>query len=125
MTPSRLGNLQLAILKILWVRGEAAVSEVHQDLEVTHQLAPTTIATMLRKMEARGLVAHREDGRKFIYKALVAEDEAAESAASDVLDRLFDGSLAGMVSHLLGARKVSREELDQLAKLIASKRRQA
>jgi BlaI family transcriptional regulator, penicillinase repressor len=121
--PARLGDLQLAILKILWERGEAATTEVHVALEASHGLAPTTVATMLRKMETRGLVSHREEGRRFIYRATLAETDAASSAAVDVLDRLFDSSLAGMVSHLLELRKVDADELDELARLVAKKRR--
>jgi predicted transcriptional regulator len=121
--PARLGDLQLAILKILWERGQASATEVHAALEASRGLAPTTVATMLRKMEARGLVAHREEGRRFIYKATLAETDAASSAAVDVLDRLFDSSLAVMVSHLLELRKVDAEELDELARLVAKKRR--
>jgi BlaI family penicillinase repressor len=121
--PSRLGDLQLAILKVLWERGEAAAADVHAALEKSRGLAPTTVATMLRKMEARGLVAHREDGRRFMYRAILAETDAASSAAVDVLDRLFDSSLAGMVSHLLELRQVNADELDELARLVAKKRR--
>ena len=65
----RLGDLQLKIMKLLWERREATVAEVHQALARERELAYTTIATMLRKMEARNLVAHREEGRSFVYRA--------------------------------------------------------
>lgn len=119
----RLGDVQLAILKVLWQREEATVADVHDALADDLELAFTTVATMLRKMEARGLVTHREDGRRFIYHAALSENEAASTAAADVLDRLFDNSLAGLVSHLLESRKVNSAELDELARLIAKKRR--
>ena len=62
--PKRLGDLQLRILKLLWERGEASVSDVHEALDAKKPLAYTTVATMLRKMEDRGLVSHRAEGRR-------------------------------------------------------------
>jgi predicted transcriptional regulator len=119
----RLGERQLEIMKVLWARGEATVGEVHQVLAGEHDLAYTTIATMLRKMEGRRLVCHRLDGRTFIYRALVAEAAVSRGMSDDLLDRLFAGSLADMVSHLLRTREVSREELSKLQRLIAERKR--
>jgi predicted transcriptional regulator len=122
--PTRLGNLQLAILKILWDAGEAAVTEVHQALSDS-ELAYTTVATMLRKMEAKGLVKHREEGRRFIYQAAVTEESITHSMADDMLERVFEGKLTDMVSHLLEHHEVSAAELDALEKLIAQRRKKA
>jgi len=122
-THHRLGDLQLRILQVLWDRQEASVGAVHEALKPERDLAYTTIATMLRKMEGRGLVAHREDGRTFLYRACVAADEVNRSVGTHLVERLFEGSLADAVSHLLTSREVSRVELDQLEKLIKDARR--
>jgi len=82
-------------------------------------LAYTTIATMLRKMEARGLVKHRLDGRSFVYRAAVGEEAVSQGMADHLVDRLFEGSLSDTVHHLLTTREVSREELSKLEKMIA------
>jgi predicted transcriptional regulator len=119
----RLGDLQLRIMRVLWERGEASVAEVHAALDARPKLAYTTIATMLRKMEVRGLAAHRTEGRTFIYRAAVAEERVGRNMAEHVLDRLFQGSLATMVSHLLTAREVSNDELAELERLIAERKR--
>ena len=113
----RLGDLQLKIMQVLWRLTWATVSEVHEALS-PDQLAYTTVATMLRKMEARGLVRHDEQDRRFIYEAAVSENDVTRSMAGDLLDRLFDGSLASAVSHLLETRDVSRQELAELELLI-------
>jgi BlaI family transcriptional regulator, penicillinase repressor len=119
----RLGPLQLKIMKVLWARGEANVAEVNAALEGGDELAYTTVATMLRKMEQRGLVTHMVEGRTFIYRPAVAEDAVAGDMADDLLDRVFEGSLADMVSHLLTNREVSRDELARLERLIAAKKK--
>lgn len=123
LKPHRLGDLQLRIMKILWTRGEAAVADVHAALGGDAAFAPTTIATMLRKMEARGLVRHRAEGRGFLYRAALDEARVTGSMVNHVVDRMFEGSLADAVTHLLSTREVSREELRQLEKLIAERRR--
>ena len=121
----RLGDLQLRIMKILWASEEASVAHVHEELAADRDLAYTTIATMLRKMEARGLVKHRLEGRSFIYRAAVGEEAVSRGMADHLLDRLFEGSLADMVHHLLSTREISREELKRLEKLIAERRKSA
>src|SRR5256885_8366365 len=110
----RLGDLQLRILQVLWQSSEATVSEVHRNLNTERDLAYTTIATMLRKMEAKGLVRHRLEGRSFIYRAAVAEETVSKGLADHLLERLFEGSLADMVSHLITHREISRAELSKL-----------
>ncbi|MDA1274703.1 MAG: BlaI/MecI/CopY family transcriptional regulator [Verrucomicrobia bacterium] len=119
----RLGDLQLKIMQVLWNRQEATVTEVHQNLEPGATLAYTTVATMLRKMEARGLVSHRSEGRSFVYFAIVAADTVTRGMADHLVDRLFEGSLTDAVSHLLSTREVSRDELAQLERLIANRKK--
>jgi BlaI family penicillinase repressor len=123
----RLGDLQLAIMKVLWRLGAATVAEVHQQL-AAQRLAYTTIATMLRKMEDRGLVAHdaadaKPAGRRFVYRALLSEHDVTRGMADDLVERLFEGSLASTVSHLLEARDVSAAELDEIERLVRQHKR--
>ncbi len=118
----KLGEMQLRIMKILWERAETDVGDIHQALSTEGSRAYTTIATMLRKMEARGLVRHRVEDRKFLYRAAVQEGEVARNLSADLLERLFEGSLADMVAHLLTTGQVSREELDRLEKLIRERK---
>ena len=118
----RLGDLQLKIMKVLWKAGPASVAGVRRQLR-GERLAYTTVATMLRKMEDRGLVGHRAEGRKFIYEAAVAAEEISRSASADLVDRLFEGSLADTVSHLLQTREVSPQELVRLERLIQQRKK--
>jgi BlaI family transcriptional regulator, penicillinase repressor len=119
---AKLGDLQLRIMKVLWQRGEGTVADVLRELTGPGELAYTTMATMLRKMEARGLVSHRSEGRSFIYRARVKEEEVTRTIADHFVDRLFEGSLTEVVSHLLSTREVSRDELQILEQLIAERK---
>ena len=80
----QLGDLQLAIMRILWERGEAAASDVHKALLEERGLAVTTIKTMLRKLEEYGCVAHRANGRQFIYRPVIAESDVREGMVDDM-----------------------------------------
>jgi predicted transcriptional regulator len=119
----RLGDLQLQIMKALWSRKEATVAAIQETVPGGSDLAYTTVATMLRKMEARGLVRHRTDGRTFVYRAAVAEAQVTRGMAEHVLDRLFGGSVEALVSHLLRLREIGHDELDRLQDLIAQRRK--
>lgn len=122
---SQLGNLQLAILRILWARGEATAGDVHAALQPERGLAPTTIATMLKKMEARGLVTHRDEGRRFIYRPAVSEDVVTRDMVSDLTDRLFGGKVTELVNHLIAEHDIDRAELAELNRLIVQAERQS
>lgn len=117
----RLGDLQLAIMQALWRLGSANVAEVQR--EVGDHLAYTTVATMLRKMEDRRLVRHQEQGRRFIYQAAVSAQEVSRSMSNRLVDRLFEGSLARTVSHLLETRDIDHGELVQLERLLKERRK--
>jgi BlaI family transcriptional regulator, penicillinase repressor len=115
----QLGDLQLAIMRELWARGEATVADVHQALLDQRGLAPTTIATMLKKMEAKGVVRHRAEGRRFIYQPAVSQEAVTRSMVGDLTERLFDGRPAELVAHLIEEYDLDRDQLAELTRLIA------
>lgn len=115
----RLGDLQLAIMRVLWRGGEASVADVHGALDAERGLAPTTIATMLRKMEDKGVVTHRAEGRKFIYRPAVSEAAVRRTMVGELTDRLFRGEVTALVSHLLAEHEIDAGELERLRALVA------
>lgn len=117
----RLADLQLAIMHVLWDQGEATIAEVRDALAEDRPLAYTTIGTMLTKMEAKGHVTHRVDGRVNIYQPLIPRETVSRSMISDLASRLSRGDVTELVCHLLDECDVSREELSRLKKLIKQK----
>jgi predicted transcriptional regulator len=99
------------------------VSDVHARLLEERGLAPTTIATVLSRLEKRDLVGHRSEGRQFIYRATVSEEDVRRSMVGELTDLLFEGDPAELVSHLLEARGVDSGELTRLRALLAAKDR--
>ena len=118
----RLGDLQLAIMRVLWERGEAPAIEVHQALLEERGLAVTTIKTMLRKLEEYGCVAHRTNGRQFIYRPAIAEADVRTRMVADLVSRVFSGDSAALVNHLVRSGEISAEELEDLSEIVARER---
>ena len=113
-----LGDLQHAIMAVLWARGEAPAAEVHEALREARGLAPTTIATMLRKMEDKGIVAHRTSGRQFLYRPTVSEDQVRRSMVGELVERLFGGDPNALVAHLVSEHEIEPGELPDLRRRV-------
>ena len=120
--PPRLTAAQLTVMQVLWSRDEASVADVQRAM-TGRRLAPTTVATMLVRLEQRGLVSHRAEGRQYIYRSRVSPAEVRETVTRELLRNLFDGDVAAFVSHLLDARKLTREEVADLQRLVRNKAR--
>ena len=118
MARRSLGDLQHAIMTVLWERGEATTAAVHEALHSERGLALTTIATMLKKMEKKGVVAHRTEGRHFVYRTTVAEDVVHRSMVAEFTERLFEGDAAALVNHLLAEQEIDPAEIDAIKALI-------
>lgn len=121
----QLSDLQLAIMRVLWSRAEATVAQVHAGLQDERNLAVTTIATVLSRLEKRGLVSHRRDGRQFVYRPLVSDREVQLSMLEELTDRVYQGDVTSLVSHLLHSRDVSTGDLARVKALIEKKERDA
>lgn len=124
-TSHQLGELQLEIMRVLWKEGEASVARVHEALHASGGRALTTIATMLTKMEKKGVVEHRSEGRQFLYRATVSESEVQRSMVADLAERLFAGDIAALVSHLIAEQAPEPAEVERLKRVIAKAARAA
>ena len=117
-----LSELQLALMQVLWARGEASTAEVAEALRGERGLAHTTVATLLTRLEKRGLLASRREGRALLYTPRVTEAEVQRSMVGSLLDRLFAGRATALVSHLLDARGVDAQELAELQSLLKQRK---
>jgi len=123
---NHLGRLQHSIMRVLWDEREATIARVHEVLKATGgERALTTIATMLTKMEKKGVVDHVLDGRQYIYRPTVEEKAIHRSMVANLTEQLFDGDVTALVSHLLTEQEIDPDELDRLRSLIAGKTRKA
>ncbi|MEZ4653794.1 MAG: BlaI/MecI/CopY family transcriptional regulator [Candidatus Eisenbacteria bacterium] len=110
-------------MRILWDE-KSRVTEVHAALNTSRDLALTTVSTLLARMEKKGLVRHRAEGRVFLYRPNVSEGEIRQSMVADLTERVFQGDVEALVSHLLGSQGVDLEDLDRVRTLIERKQRE-
>lgn len=116
-----LTDLQMSLMRVLWTRGEASVSDVHEAAYADRGLALTTVATILTRLEKAGIVSRRQAGRHYLYRALVSEDEVRRSMVSGLAERLFHGDVTALVSHLLDEGDIAPGDLDRVRRLIEQK----
>ena len=101
-------------MKILWRRGESAVTDLLSAIPEGEALAYNSVLTTIRILEQKGYVDHRQEGRAFVYRAVVAEQEASRSEVKHMLSRFFGNSREQLLLTLLGDEGISREELERL-----------
>ncbi|MGB7267540.1 MAG: BlaI/MecI/CopY family transcriptional regulator [Terracidiphilus sp.] len=113
-----LTEAELRLMKILWRRGESAVTDLVAALPDGEQLAYNSVLTTIRILEQKGYVEHRQEGRAFVYRPCVAEHEASKTEVRNVLNRFFGNSRERLVLSLLGDEEISAAELTRLREAI-------
>ncbi|HXE82723.1 MAG TPA: BlaI/MecI/CopY family transcriptional regulator [Gemmatimonadales bacterium] len=114
----QLTELQLAIMRVVWDKGEATVQDIWEALHKDRGLAQTTIATMLSRLERRGVVTRRAQARQYHYKAAVTEPEVQHSMVAELTERLFDGDITALVQHLLSEKDVSPGDIAKIRAML-------
>ncbi len=117
---NKLTEAELRLMKILWRRGESAVTDLVEALPEGEQLAYNSVLTTIRILEQKGYVEHRQEGRAFVYWPCVKENEAGRSEVRNVMNRFFGNSREKLLLSLLGDKEISTEELDRLRDAIRS-----
>ncbi len=115
----QLTDLQISLMRVLWDRGQATVAEICDAVRSERGLALTTVATLLSRLEKRGIVSHETRARQFVYQALVTEADIRRSMVHELTEQLFDGDVAALMSHLLTAREISSGDLDRIKAMLA------
>jgi len=115
-----LTEAELRLMKILWRRGESAVTDLVAGLPEGEALAYNSVLTTIRILEQKGYVEHRQEGRAFVYRPCIAEQEASRSEVRHVLNRFFGDSRERLLLSLLGDDQITPEELDRLREVIRS-----
>ena len=109
---------ELAILKILWERGEATVREVYETLREDLPIVQNTVQAFLRTMTEKRLVTYRKRGRTFVYRASERGQHTKRRLLGSLLERVFDGSLDQLVASAVSLKRPSPVELKKLQELL-------
>jgi BlaI family transcriptional regulator, penicillinase repressor len=109
---------ELEILHVLWDRGPSTVRDVLEILNLKRPRAYTSVMSLLNIMADKGLVVREPQGRAFLYKAKRPRERTLASIVRDVLGRAFSGSAPDLVAHLLAQSKPSRQEMDEIRRVL-------
>jgi predicted transcriptional regulator len=121
MPPKKSNTLteaELRLMKILWRRGESAVTDLVAAMPEGETLAYNSVLTTVRILEQKGYVEHRQEGRAFVYSPCVAEQEASRSEVRHLMSRFFGNSREQLLLSLLGDEEISPIELERLREAI-------
>ena len=121
-----LSELQLAIMDVLWERQEATVLDVHDELRKERRIAQSTVATLLSRMENKGVVSRRAEDRRHVFYATATREQVRRTVVSEfseLTERLFSGDVAGLISQLLTTRDARPEDLARAREIIEEKER--
>jgi BlaI family penicillinase repressor len=109
---------ELEILHVLWERGPSTVREVHQALSEKRPIGYTSVLKLMQIMTTKGSLRRNEQQRAHVYEAVQPAEKTKRQLALDVLQRVFDGSASQLMMHALADRKGSKEEVEELRRLL-------
>src|SRR5678815_34024 len=114
-----LSDLQIAVVRVLWRNGETSVTDIAKVLGDERGLKHTTVATLLTRLEKRGVVEQRREGRQLVYRALVSEPQVRRSMVADLVGSLFGGDSRELVAHLVRESDLSLIHISEPTRLLS------
>ena len=117
-TRPRPTKAELRILRVLWKQGPLSVRDIHNILNASKPGGYTSVLKTMQIMLGKGLVDRDESQRPQIYRARYSEERTQKELLTDLVQRVYNGSIKAMVVHALGTRKPSAEDLETLERLL-------
>jgi BlaI family transcriptional regulator, penicillinase repressor len=114
-SPQKPTASELEILRVLWGRGPSTVREVHEALS---EKGYTTVLKLLQIMTTKGIVRRNETQRAHVYEACLPAEQTKRQLAGDMLQRVFEGSASQLMMHALAGNKASRDEIEEIRRLL-------
>ncbi|HEX3877852.1 MAG TPA: BlaI/MecI/CopY family transcriptional regulator [Bryobacteraceae bacterium] len=122
-TPNKpITELQQAILDFLWTAGPSTAEQVRRAIAAQHPLKESTVRTLLRRLEGRGLLTHTLDGKTFVYSATSAPRSLAARAVRHLIERFCNGSVDQFVLGMVDEKVLSAQQLERLANKVRNRK---
>ena len=115
-----LAKSELEVARIVWRLGSATVRQVLEQLPKNRGLELKTVQTYLRRLESKGYVKTRKEGRSKVYIPKIRPDRVVREVVDDFIDRMFDGEAIPLLQHLINDRGLNDKEIDRLRKMLNS-----
>jgi predicted transcriptional regulator len=109
---------ELDIMKLVWERRSATVRDVYEALRARRRIAYTSVLTMMNVLERKGHLKKRAEGRSFVYQAARPRGQVLRSMVREFVERVFGGATEPLLLHLLEDRRLTRADLEALARRV-------
>jgi BlaI family transcriptional regulator, penicillinase repressor len=117
--------VELEILRVMWARGPSTVREVCDALNETKPTGYTTVLKMMQIMTVKGMVMRNEEQRAHVYEVVQPAEQTKRRLVGDLLDKAFGGSASDLMLHALSGKKGSRQEIDEIRRMLDEYERKA
>lgn len=114
----RISESELTVMESLWREAPLTAAQVGDDISDARGWSLQTVKTLLSRLVAKGAVSAEEDGRRFLYRPLVAQQDFQARESQRLVDRLFDGRVSPLVAHLAEREALTEDDIADLKALI-------
>ena len=118
-------DLENEVMRVVWDQGPCSVEAVYEVVSRNRDLKETTIRTLLRRLEQKGHLGHKAEGRAYLYTATEAPRSLAARAVRQIIDRFCEGSVEELVSGMVESKALSKDELTRLEEIVRQQRRKS
>lgn len=114
----RISDGEHAVMEVLWDEAPLTAAEVAERIDPARGWSDRTVKTMLARLLAKGVLAHEEEGRRYLYRPTVARSDYAARESRRLIDRLFGGRAAPLVAHLADQDQLSSDDIAEIEALL-------
>ncbi|HYE49897.1 MAG TPA: BlaI/MecI/CopY family transcriptional regulator [Azospirillaceae bacterium] len=114
----RISEAEAAVMVVLWERSPLTAQEITDRVLPERDWSANTVRTLLARLVAKKAVAHEADGRRYLYRPLIARGDYIESESRRLIDRLFGGRVSPLVAHFVKRQPLSAEEIAEIEALL-------
>jgi BlaI family penicillinase repressor len=119
---SPLTELENEVMQAVWEAGPCSVEAVHQNISRNRRLKETSTRTLLRRLEQKGYLRHKTEGRAYIYRAVEPARSLAARAVRQIIDRFCQGSVEELVTGMVESKVLSKSEMNRLEEFVSRRR---
>ena len=113
-----ISNAESRVMEVLWGSNPLSAEDIVAEIADEQNWSAATIRTLLGRLVAKDAVGVERDGRRYLYRPLLARAEYVEGESQNLLDRLFGGKIAPLVSHFSEQDKLTPQDIEELKRLI-------
>lgn len=114
----RISDAEHAVMEVLWTEAPLTAQEVAERVEPARGWSVNTVKTLLGRLLAKDAIGYKEDGRRYLYRPLVARDDYVSGESRRLIDRLFGGRLSPLVAHLAERNELSARDIADIEALL-------